>query len=67
MRRYRSIQEFQDEYPSREAREEFVRTLTNDEIDELINLCDSIQGKNYYSRLKREAAREGGGMIFIFP
>lgn len=68
MKKYQSILEFQGEYPSREAREEFIRTLTNEEIDELIDLCDNIQGKIWYSRLKKQKPDEwaGGDVFYIF-
>ncbi len=51
---YKDIDEFQKEYDSKEAREAFVSKLRNDEIDELIDLCGSIQGKNYYDLQKKQ-------------
>ncbi len=53
MKQYHSIYEFQEDYPSREAREAFVKTLTNEEIDELVDLCDNTQGKIWYQNQKK--------------
>ena len=54
LKEYRDISEFQEEYPDKGERVKFVRKLRNDEIDELVELCDSIQGKNYYENLKKK-------------
>ena len=54
LKEYKDIFEFQDEYPTREEREKFVRKLRNYEIDELIDLCDNIQGKIYYENQKKQ-------------
>ncbi len=50
---YRTIYEFQEDYKTKEEREAFVAKLMNYEIDELIELCDSIQGKTYYEQQKK--------------
>lgn len=53
LKHYRTIFEFQDDYPDKESREAFVGTLSNEEIDELIDLCNIVQGKAYYQGLKK--------------
>ncbi len=53
MKHYNTIQEFQDEFPNKRKREAFAATLSNEEIDELIELCDTPQGKIYYQRMKK--------------
>ena len=53
LKHYQTIYEFQDDYPTRKAREAFVKTLSNGEIDELISLCNTVQGKVYYSGFKK--------------
>ena len=53
LKKYQSIDEFQEDYPEKEDREAFVHTLTNEEIDELIDLCNTIQGKIYYQKMKK--------------
>lgn len=50
---YPTIQAFQEDWPEREGREAFVRTLSNEEIDELIDLSCNIQGKIYYQKQKK--------------
>ena len=51
LKHYRTIFEFQDDFPS--GRSSFVRTLSNEEIDELIDLSSNIQGKIFYSKFKK--------------
>ena len=48
-----TINEFQELYPSKEEREEAVKKLSDDEIDEIIESCGTVQGKIYYSQLKK--------------
>lgn len=47
-----TVYEFQDKYPTREEREEVLKTMTNHEIDEIIESCTVVQGKIYYSKFK---------------
>ena len=54
LKEYKYIFEFQEDYPTREKKEKFVRNLQNYEIDELIELCDNIQGKIYYENQKKK-------------
>lgn len=49
-----TIFEFQDLYPTREEREEKLKTMSNEEIDEIIKSCNIVQGKIYYSKFKKE-------------
>ena len=49
-----SIYAFQEDYKTKEEREAFVAKLRNYEIDKLIDMCDSIQGKNYYEQQKKQ-------------
>ena len=49
-----TVYEFQEKYPSRWEREEGVKKLSDDEIDEIIESCGTVQGKIYYSQLKKK-------------
>lgn len=49
-----TIYEFQEKYPEKWKREEIVKKMPDDEIDEIIESCDIVQGKIYYSKLKKE-------------
>ncbi len=44
LKHYKTIQEFQDEFPNKRKRDAFIATLSNEEIDELIDLCGMPQG-----------------------
>lgn len=48
------LQEFQDKYPSKEDREEAVKHMSDEEIDELIASAGIVQAKIEYSRLKKK-------------
>ena len=48
-----TITEFQEKYPTKEERIEAAKALSDSEIDEIINSCGTVQGKIYYSRLKK--------------
>lgn len=54
LKEYKTIFEFQEDYPAKEMREKFIGKLRNDEIDELVDLCDNTQGKIYYDSLKKK-------------
>ena len=58
LKEYKTIYEFQEDYPTKEKREKFVGKLRNYEIDELVNLCNNTQGKIY---------RNAGGSSPVFP
>ena len=48
-----ALQEFQEKYPTREDREEAVKSLSDQEIDKMIVGAGIVQAKIYYSRLKK--------------
>ena len=50
---YRDIEDFQQKYPTKEARETALKAMSNEEIDELIDLCRTVQGKNWYQGFKK--------------
>ena len=45
--------EFQEKYKTKEEREKQLKKMTNEEIDELINSCGTVQGKGYYASFKK--------------
>ena len=47
------IYDFQEKYETREKREEALRRMSNEEIDELIKSASSIQCKIYLSKFKK--------------
>lgn len=47
-----NIIEFQEKYPTKEAREEAIKHMTDEEIDDIIRSTSNIYAKIYYSRLK---------------
>ena len=53
-----TIQEFQKIYPTREEREEKLKTMSNEEIDEIIKSCGIVQAKIYYSKFKKKKEKE---------
>ena len=46
--------EFQEKYPTKQDKEEALKKMTNDEIDELINACPNIYAKICYSSFKKK-------------
>ena len=50
---YRDIEDFQQKYPTKEARETALKAMSNEEIDKLTDLCQTIQGKNWYQGFKK--------------
>ena len=48
-----TLWEFQDMYPTWEEREAVLREMTNEQIDEIIETCGTIQCKIYYSGFKK--------------
>ena len=50
---FRNVAEFQDMYPTWEEREAVLREMTNEQIDEIIETCGTIQCKIYYSGFKK--------------
>ena len=49
--KYKSID---NEKHSRKEREDLLKTMTNEEIDELIKLMPVVQGKIYVSKFKKK-------------
>ena len=49
-----NVKEFQEKYPTRAEKEEALRQMTDEEIDELISTVDNIQGKIFYSKFKSQ-------------
>ena len=50
---YNDIEDFQQKYPTKKARETALKAMSNEEIEELIDLCQIIQGKLYYQGFKK--------------
>lgn len=48
-----TIKEFPRIYPTKEEREDRLKTMSNNEIDEIIKLCVIVQAKIYYSKFKK--------------
>ena len=48
-----NVFEFQNMYPIKPLREKALRSMTNDEIDEIIASCGTAQGKAYYASFKK--------------
>lgn len=46
---------FSKKYPTKKAKEEALRKMSDEEIDELIDDCPNIQGKIFYSKFKKGA------------
>ena len=53
----RKIIGFQEEYPTKEEKENALKQMTNEEINELIEASTNIYAKTFYSSLKREKRR----------
>ena len=46
------IEDFQKKYPTKEEKEEALKAMSNEQIDELINESTNIQAKVFYSSFK---------------
>ena len=64
-----NAKEFGEKYPTRVEKEEALKRMTDDEIDELIKSQDNIYGKIFYSRFKsqRQTAFSGPTIGVIHP
>jgi len=64
-----NAKEFGEKYPSREEKEEALKQMTDEEIDELIESQDNIYGKIFYSKFKsqRQTAFSGPTIGIIHP
>lgn len=47
------LEKFQRDYPTKEEKEKALSTMTNEQIDELIEACGTVQGKIFYSKHKK--------------
>ena len=47
------IDKYQKEHPTKQEKEEALRKMSNEEIDELINASTNIFGKLFYSSFKK--------------
>lgn len=52
-KRYMTVFEFQEDFPTKEQREERLKVMSDSEIDQLIRSCGTAQGKIYYSKHKK--------------
>ena len=46
--------EFQERYSAKEEREAHLRTMSNQEIEKLIQTAGSVQAKIYYASFKKD-------------
>ena len=47
------LEKFQREHPTKEDKEKALKTMTNEQIDELIEACGTVQGKIFYSKYRK--------------
>ena len=52
-----SIDEFQKKYRSKAKREEQLKSMSDKEIQEIIDSCSSVYGKIYYSGFLKNKKR----------
>lgn len=45
----KAVQAFQEKFPTKAKREKALRSMSDEEIEILINSCGTAQGKNYYT------------------
>ena len=48
------VKEFQKAYPTRADKEAALRSMSNEEIDKLIDSCSNIQAKIFYASFKKK-------------
>ena len=48
------IEDFQQQYPTKAEKEEALRNMTNEQIDELIEASSNIQAKIFYASFKKK-------------
>jgi len=48
------IEEFQHRYPTRAEKEEALRNMSNEEIDDLIGASSNVQAKIFYASFKKK-------------
>ena len=47
------IEKFQNDYPTKKAKEEALKKMTNEQIDELIEASGNTYAKIFYSSFKK--------------
>ena len=57
---YRDLDEFRATYPTREMREEALRTMSAEKILQLTRSCATLQGAIYFARFAQAAAERNG-------
>ena len=50
------LKDFQEKYPTRAEKEKALQTMTEEQIDELVRACGTMQGKIFYSSFKKKKA-----------
>lgn len=50
-----AVDKFQNKYKTREERENALKRMTNEEIDELIKVAGNPQAKIYYKSFKKKS------------
>ena len=48
------IEKFQNDYPTKKAKEEALKKMTNEQIDELIEASGNTYAKIFYSSFKKQ-------------
>ena len=48
-----TLEKFQKDNPTREAKEKALANMTNEQIDVLISECGTVQGKIFYAKHKK--------------
>lgn len=57
---YQALDEFQAKYPTREEREQALRTMSAEKILQLARSCRTLQGACWYARFAQAAAERNG-------
>ena len=55
----KDVWEFQEKYPTKEAREKALKRMSNAQIDKIIDTCGTKQAKIYYSKFRSEPQKNG--------
>lgn len=50
----KKVEDFQKQYPTKEAKEKALKAMSNKQIDELIADTTNIQAKVFYKKFKKE-------------
>ncbi len=57
IKRFKTIYEFQDAFPTRELREKEAMKMSDQDLDHIISICTNIYAKIYYADLKKRKRR----------